>query len=322
VLANEDVLKPGEYPVRLRIRGPRGIVWEQRTTVYIPEPEAGHDGPLAVSVLCEDVRFSGPAGVYELAATFERGGAPAGGRLTFHVADVAALPQLHQAVTLWGIEPQVERWLAAHGVESQPFDRNGSNRSEVILIGDLSARPVHVDDWRELAQRIARGSAAVFLSPHAFNRDGDPVGWLPLANKGRCYEFHDWLYHKECVSKAHPIFAGLQAQGIMDWDYYGLVIPHMLFDGQEPPEDVAAAAFAVGYSCPGGYASGVLSGSYRFGSGQFFLNTLRILEYIDIHPAADRLLLNMISTAAQATSVAPAALPTNFDIQLEGIGYR
>jgi hypothetical protein len=162
---------------------------------------------------------------------------------------------------------------------------------------------------------------AVFLSPSAFRRDNDPIGWLPLANKGRCYAFHDWLYHKECVSKAHPIFAGLQAQGVMDWDYYGPVIPHALFDGQDTPDDVAAAAFAVGYSCPGGYASGVLAGSYRFGAGHFFLNTLRVLEHIDIHPAADRLLLNLIATAAQALNAAPAALPDDFAAVLEQIGY-
>ncbi len=322
VLANEDVLNPGEYPVRLRIRGPQGIVWEQRTTARIPEPEARQDGPLAVPVLCEDVTFSGPAGAYELAATMERGGAPAGGRLKFHVADAAALPQLRQAVTLWGIEPRVERWLAAHGVESQPFELTGSDRNEVILVGDLSAHPANVDDWRKLARRIARGSAAIFLSPSAFKRDDDPVGWLPLANKGRCHTFHDWVYHKECVSKAHPIFTGLQAQGILDWDYYGPVIPHALFDGQDTPDDVAAAAFAVGYNCPGGYASGVLAGSYEFGSGQFFLNTLRVLEHIDIHPAADRLLLNLISTAAQALSATPAALPDDFATQLDRIGYH
>jgi hypothetical protein len=53
------------------------------------------------------------------------------------------------------------------------------------------------------------------------------------------------------VSKAHPVFAGLQTQGIMDRDYYGPVIPYEIFDEQETPDDVMAAAFAVGYSCPG-----------------------------------------------------------------------
>lgn len=322
VLANEDVLNPGIYPVRLRVIGPRGVVWEKTTVVDIPAPEDGQDGPLAVPVLCEEVVFDGPAGVYEFAARLERGGSPAGGRLKFHVADAANLPRLQQSVALWGIDDHVERWLQAHGVTCQPFEAAALEHNQVILVGDLSAQAEDLNGWQTLARRIAQGSTAVFLSPQAFKRGDDPVGWLPLVNKGRCYAFNDWLYHKECVSKAHPIFAGLQPQGVMDWDYYGPVIPHDLFDGQDTPDDVAAAAFATGHSRPGGYASGILVGSYHFGAGAFFLNTLRILEHIDRHPAADRLLLNLLSTAAEATSALSVPLPADFDTRLANIGYQ
>ncbi|MBA3944863.1 MAG: hypothetical protein H0X37_09920 [Herpetosiphonaceae bacterium] len=321
VLANEDVLKPGDYPARLRIIGPQGVVWDKPSTVHIPQPAAGQDGPLAVPVLRADVSFSGPSGTYELAATLECGGAPAGGRLQFHVTDATTLLHLHQPVTLWGIEPHIAHWLEAQGVACQQFDAEAEAHHGVILVGEPEAQSANVDAWSTLARRIARGSAAVFLTPAAFRRGDDPVGWLPLANKGRCYAFNDWLYHKECVSKAHPIFAGLPSAGVMDWDYYGPVIPHALFDGQDTPDDVAAAAFAVGYSQPGGYASGILAGSYHFGAGRFFLNTLRILEHIDQHPAADRLLLNLISTASQATSASPILLPPDFDTWLANIGF-
>jgi hypothetical protein len=320
VLANEDVLQPGAYPVRLRVLGPQGV-WEQAIVARIPQPVAGQDGPLAVPVVCEEITFNGPAGNYELAVSMERGGAPAGGRLRFRVADAAELPQLHQSVVLWGVEALVERWLQQRGLVCQPFERANAEQPDLILVGDLAAQSANADDWCELARRIARGGTAIFLSPLAFRRDDDPLGWLPLANKGRCYAFHDWLYHKECVSKAHPIFAGLQAQGIMDWDYYGPVIPHEIFEGQATPDEVVAAAFAVGYSCPGGYAAGVLLGTYRFGAGRFVLNTLRILEHIHRHPAADRLLLNLISTAAEGGSARLAALPEDFPTQLEQIGY-
>ncbi|MBI4550700.1 MAG: hypothetical protein HY710_00385, partial [Candidatus Latescibacteria bacterium] len=87
VLANEDVLQPGDYPVCARIVGSSGIVWERQTTVSVPWPPAGEDGPLAVLVLREEVRLDGPAGVYELAVTMERGGGPAGGRITFYVSE-------------------------------------------------------------------------------------------------------------------------------------------------------------------------------------------------------------------------------------------
>ncbi len=126
------------------------------------------------------------------------------------------------------------------------------------------------------------------------------MAWLPLAKKGRCYEFNDWLYHKECVAKAHPVFEGLQGRGILDWYYYGPVIPHHLFDGQETPAEVIAAAFAAGYSTRGGYASGILLGAYHFGEGQFILNTFPVLDQLDHHPAADRLLLNLVKYAASS----------------------
>src|SRR5260370_4271470 len=93
--------------------------------------------------------------------------------------------------------------------------------------------------------------------------------------------FNDWLYHTECVAKAHPAFEGLQGRGILDWYYYGPVIPHYLFDGQEKPSEVIAAAFAAGYSTRGGYASGILLGTYRWGEGQFILNTFPLLEQFD-----------------------------------------
>jgi hypothetical protein len=321
VLANEDVLQPGEYPTRLRICGPTGIVWERQTALRIPQVAAEDDGPLAVPVLREEVVLSGPAGVYQLVANMEKGGGPLGREVQFYLSDAAALPRLNQTVTLWGIEPKVENWLKTHEVMCEPFEHSGSNRREIILVGGLSQVGSDANGWKELARRMARGSAVVFLTHSAFQREKDPVAWLPLAKKGRCYQFNDWLYHKECVARAHPIFDGLQGRGILDWYYYGQVTPHHLFDGQETPDDVAAAAFAVGYSTPGGYASGILLGSYRFGEGRFVLNTFPVLENLDVHPAADRLLLNLIAYAAGFVRAPLSELPSGFDAQLRAIGY-
>jgi hypothetical protein len=111
------------------------------------------------------------------------------------------------------------------------------------------------------------------------------------------------------------------------------VIPHSHFQGQDPPDDVVAVSFAVGHGNirPGGYASGVLAGSYRcsvrgdsgrlMGTGMFFLNAFPILENVDLHPAADRLLLNLINYAAGSIGEPMTPLPDNFDVQLKGIGY-
>jgi hypothetical protein len=215
----------------------------------------------------------------------------------------------------------VESWLSAHGVRTTPLGSASGESRRLILVGNVSQQPASPSEWQQLAARMANGSTVVFLSPLAFARDKDASAWLPLANKGRIYEFHDWLYHKECVAKPHPVFAGLQGNGILDWDYYGPVLPHYLFDGQDTPAEVIAAAFAAGYSTPGGYASGVLLGSYQFGAGRFFVNTFPILENIDTHPAADRLLLNLIENAAASVQDPAVALPADFNSRLKEIGY-
>ncbi len=134
VLANESVLPPGEYPVRLRIAHTQGIAWEKRTTLRIPESEVGRAGPLAVPVLAEEVTIDGPAGAYTFAASLERGGSPAGGRLLFHLSDAAALPHLDRQVALWGIGEQSARWLEDHGVACQQFDPDAEQ--PIILVGE------------------------------------------------------------------------------------------------------------------------------------------------------------------------------------------
>ena len=299
VLANEDVLPPGEYPATFRVQGPLGPVWEQRATLRIPPAPAGGRPPLAVPVLDEDVVLDGPAGRYLFAARLDRGGAPLGGRAPLLVSDAGTLPRLHGRAALWGIPPAVEQWLSQHGLDTCPFPEVQAGGPDLLLVGEPPAGPESAPAWEALVRRVEQGSVAVFLSPRAFRLGDDSTHWLPLEQKGRCVDFHDWLYHKECVAKAHPVFEGLQAAGIMDWDFYEEVIPHALFEGQETPDEVAAAAFAVGYSCPGGYASGVLVGAYRKGRGALVLNTLRVLEGVGRHPAADRLLLNLVRYARQ-----------------------
>jgi hypothetical protein len=190
----------------------------------------------------------------------------------------------------------------------------------LILVGDVSAQS-HAGEWKELAARMARGSTVVFLSPQAFKREKDGAARLPLANKGRVFRFEDMLYHKECVAKPHRVFEGLQGKGVLDMYYYGPMWPHYLFDGQETPAEVMSAAFATGYSTPGGYASGVLLGSYKFGAGQFIVNSFPILDYVDKHPVADRLLLNLIQHGAEFAIAPVVALPTDFETQLRNIGY-
>jgi hypothetical protein len=319
VLASEDALPPGEYPACFRLLGPEGVAWEERAPVRIPAPVPGEERPLAVPVLQREVVVEGPEGEYEFAAQIERGAAPAGGRLKVHLSRPLDRLPLKWPLALCGVGPQAESWLRAHGVGCRPFIAAPPSGRELILVG--AAPPSEGRFWRALLERVDRGAAVVFADPAAFARGQESLGWLPLAEKGQCPAFWDWLYHKECAARRHPVFAGLQARGILDWDYWKPVLPSRLFAGQADPGEVLAAAFAVGYPCPGGYSSGVLLASHRFGAGCFFLNTFPLLEHLGAHPVADRLLANLLSCAAGQAKKPRARVSPDFEARLQAMGY-
>lgn len=298
VLANEDVLKPGRYPARFRVFGSDGPVWEKQTTVTIPETPT-----LAVPVIRETFKLDVSAGQYAFAANLEQGGSPTGGRLTFHVSDSASLPSLEGEVAVWGIDANAQRWLTAHGLHCQPLTANAPNPREVVLVGTPSDAETNPALWASLSSHTAAGGSVVFLSGRVFREGKAAMAWLPLKNKGRCRTVHDWLYHKTCVANRHPAFEGLQGPGIMDWDYYGPIIPKEVFEGQDTPDETIAAGFATGNAQFGnGYGSCLLMAMYKSGKGRIVLSTPYILENLDKHPAADRLLANLIRYAQQTAS--------------------
>jgi hypothetical protein len=122
------------------------------------------------------------------------------------------------------------------------------------------------------------------------------------------------------VAKNHPLFEGLQSPGVMNWEYYDQLIPHIVFEKQDTPDEVAAASFATGYQGGSsldrfrtGYASGLLFAGYRFGQGRFFINTFPILGNLDTNPVADRMLLNLIRYFRTDAGKPLGVLPDDFD---------
>lgn len=315
VLANEDVLPPGNYPVRIEVFGPQSQkVFERKRNIAVPDSHGKPEPAMAMPVFSEAVAADWPAGKYRLTATFEYGGAAAGRAAEFYVADPAELPKVDAEIALWGEDVDLARWLQDHGVRTQPL-ASAQTAREVILV---SAKPAgDARAWSELAQHIARGSTAVFLSSHVFAKGNDRTGWLPLANKGRIDNLSSWLYHKDEWTRQHPIFEGLPCGGLMDYTFYRDIIGPRGFAGQDTPAEVVAGA---NFSCPA-YASGLLTSVNRLGTGQFILNTLNIRENLGRHPAADRLLLNMLRYATRDAKEPLADLPADFDQQLKTMGY-
>ena len=298
VLANEDVMTPGEYPVCFRIWGEQGIVWQRRTKVRIPKESCqGPLPPLAVPVLKTKVKLNLPEGNYTFAADLERGGAPTGDRLPFRLTEPCSTEMKKGRVVAWGIGKPVQRWLERQGFACCPLDPDASRPKCPVLIGDVDPNARSRRTWDIITRWLEAGTTVLLLSPKPLRCDQADTSHLPWGEAIRARTFHDWLYHKDVVIKRHPIVEGLQSGSLLDLSHWGHVVGHDMFDCDQAPDEVITAAFAVGYSCPGGYDSGVILGSQTMGKGRLIFNALQVLPHISRHPAADRLLLNLISYA-------------------------
>jgi hypothetical protein len=317
VLANEDVLRPGKYPVRFQVVGPGAAgVFERTVTLTIPDARGKRQPPMAIPVLAEDVVIDGPRGRYRFLATFLRGAAAAGEAVEFHVADPSHMPRVEAEVVLWGDDRELAAWLARHRIRTRPPAAGPPASREVIL---ASGKPPAggAAAFADLARRVARGCTVVFLSPSVFAKGNHATGWLPLTPKGTLERLPSWLYHKDEWSKRHPIFAGLPAGGLMDYTFYREIIPDVAWCGQPPPAEAVAGAINAAQ----GYSSGLLVAVHELGAGRFVLNTLRIRENLGPDPAAERLLRNMLNYAAADAGKPLAPLPGDFEATLKALGY-
>lgn len=288
VFVNEDVLKPGKYPVRVQVLGPAGYrALDVSTTVEIPQVLTRPEPPFAKLIFAKDVKLDGPAGAYKLFAFFEERAAAEGGEYTFWVDDLATMPKVDSTVTLWGQDQGLARWLAAKGIKTQAFGA-GSGAREVILVGKAPG-----EDFAALTKRIEAGATAIFLCPAVFAKNNQSTALLPVATPGALVNVHDWLYQNNDWAKEHPIFKGLPT-GLMDYQFYREILGEQFFTGQSPPDEVVAGMINTSI----GYSSGLTMAVYRRGQGRFVINSLQVREHLKAeasHPVAERLLRNLLN---------------------------
>jgi hypothetical protein len=318
VLANEDALRPGDYPVRLQLIGPRlNRVLDRVVTVTVAAAVPGAEPPFAVPFFAEEVAVAGPPGQYRFLATMERGGAPLGGAAAVTVDDPSTLPSVSAEIVLWGEDAELAGWLGRQGIRARPFGAGPQVAREVILVS-AKPPPGGAAAWGDLVTHLARGSVAVFLAAEVFRQGDQPTAWLPLRNKGTVAALRSWLYHKDEWAKNHAAFAGLPCGGMLDYAVYREILPDLAFSGQDAP----AEAIAGGNDCSCDYGSGLFLAAYDVGAGRFIVNTLLIRERLGVNPVADRLLRNLLNHAASRTAPPLAELPPGFAQQLQELGYR
>lgn len=229
---NRDALKAGEYPVRFQLVGPR-VTRVMDTTITIKVP-GQTEPPFAQTVFQKDVVVDGPPGIYRFLATFQRGAAAAGYQSEFYVNDPATMPQL--PVVLWGKDEALSAWFKSHGMQVRDSLAPTQSERELIPASGTPPSDDKVAIFSELARRVARGSAVVFLTPNTLldapfdNHAPKPLRWLPMGSDARPLIAHtpDWYFHADPWAKEHPIFRRLALRR-----HHGLQIlsRHPLCDG-------------------------------------------------------------------------------------------
>ncbi len=319
LLSNLDALRAGEYPVRVEVIAPDGFrVFEEQLTLDVPDPSASDEPPLVREVFSRELPISGATGDYKFVVQFERGAAATGEESHFNVFDPADMPAVDREVTLWGQDDGLAKWFAEHNIHTHPYSAQAPAGRELILVGSGGG---DVAAFRELAQRIARGSTAIFLSPAVFALGDRPTALVPCVNKGTIgvIDFCGGYYRGDTFALRHPVFDGLPSGGILDYTVYRNIIPQggWAWSGLDTPEDLLCGGIRAQF----GYQSGILLATYRLGAGRFVLNTLRIRENLGTDPVAERLVRNLLNHAGGELDEPPVEVPPDFDTLLETIGY-
>lgn len=331
VLANEDVLPPGAHQAQLSVVDDKGrAVWNETATVTVPEGEP----PFAIPFFSRKVAADWPAGRYRFVTQFADRPDRKGGEATFYVDEKSRMPAVRAQVTLWGRDDRLHAWLKDAGIQTTPYSPDAPNRRELILVGRDRPADCTPETFRELARRVARGSALVFASYSAWTVDKDKndrtdgwhsadeqsILWPPLQeNPKACVrKMPVWLYLTDYWAKNHSVLADMPAGGILDHVYYRELIDGenaRCLAGAQPPAEAIAGGIDTS-AIFAGYHSGLALAAYDFGAGQFFVTTFHICENLGKTPSAERLLRNLLNDAARDLDKPLRELPKDIDQML------
>lgn len=290
-LADEGVLDPGRYPGSVRIMGANGPVWQHDLQVEVPGPSGAAEWvhPVLSTKLPADLG----AGRYRVTAALHGAAAPRGRTADLVRSDPVGPFTGLGPVTLAVPDERLSTWLSVRGVTVRQRLADVEPDGTILL---TAATDLPADDWRALWATVGDGATAVLLdaatSVESERWRADPP--LPMTVERSL----EWLYHTETIGLRHGLFAGLPGPGILDWSFYGQTLPRARLLSDLEPTEIAAVAIGVGLPRPGGYASGFVTAGWRLDTGRILTNTMRLVENLDLEPAADLLLANLLRSVA------------------------
>jgi len=169
VLANEDILEPGQYPVRFEVFDINNKkVFSKNISINIPGKQ--NNNPLALPVFSEQVVADWPSGKYRFVATIERGGAAAGREAVFYVADCKEMPKVKTPILLWGDDQKLLAWMKNNGIGVEQYDSK-SIKENCVIIASKAADQSDEQVYDDLIRQISKGCFVIFITPEVFSRE-------------------------------------------------------------------------------------------------------------------------------------------------------
>ena len=277
VLANEGVLKEGDYVAEFAITGKEGTVewWSENFSIT--------DDSFAVPVMKKQICLKQKSGKYSLIA-YMKGASPLGNKLDFFVTDPKER-SLSGSVSVCGIKETTADLLRLRGLQVKAF---AGECDGVILAGEVKAEEITA-----LQQAALHGARVLFLDSSVFFGENSENTRLLHLNEEICFRKNwEWLYHKESVMANKKVFKDL-GHGLMDPKRFGQVITSQCIETALTPDDVICPAFYTGYyGYEGSYACVHNAFGVNCGSGKIYLTTFDMEGTLGTEPAAEVLLLN------------------------------
>jgi hypothetical protein len=285
VLATDEDFAEAEPPVLVQIFDPRGAqCWHRATVVRIPTM-AARQGRVTFPVLDEHIRLAGEPGLYTVLVTMQQGGAPTGGQAQVRLFERKPEREMLPVAVL-GTHEQSARLAAVPGLAAYPW-RSADRSSRDVLLVTTGATSEALDAAR---RAMISGASVVCLDctdgyRHLTNRPSDDPAF-------EVSPIRSWLYQRDDWCRPHPLFDGLTAGGLLDWDRFRELITPMV---SRPRPAAAVTPLAGVIRASQDYDAGLTTWIETVGSGQLLVSTLGIEDLLTQHPVADQLLYNAIS---------------------------
>lgn len=296
-LANDGVLTGENLPILAQVFSPDGReVWRHAASLSVL---AGGQRAAAMvfPALDQTVHLAGPVGEYNFLIGLERGGAPTGGTATVHVIDRLTPPD-GLSCTVIGTSDRSAAVVDVLGPGTTVWERGPLVTSRPVVLWD--DRPA--EDAAAVAagcgQVLADGGTVICLSAQIYARLAADIGADRQGPSGEPSTLHSWLYLRDDWARRHPIFAGLQSGGLLEYATYR----DLISDEVLRPGDVDVTAIAGAIKASQGYDSALTMWERRIGRGRLVGSTFRLRELVGSHPVADRMLVNLVAYGASTVT--------------------